>query len=348
MKYLKPILILLTTLGLIVLYILQSTGFFKSIENRFDGDLLKKIEIPGAEDMQIDDDRNFLIISSDDRAALRDGHTRQGHLYKIDLQDSSLVPIRLTEGFERPFYPHGISMIKLSDSLHRLFVVNHFSGTHAIEIFDLFGDSLVHRESKRDPLMIAPNDVVALGENQFYFTNDHGYQRGFKRVLEEYVGLRASNVIYYDGISYREVADGIAYANGINFDVSRNLLFVASPRDFLVKVYKVNVSGDLEFIENIDCGTGVDNIALDSDGKLWIGAHPSLLHYSMYAGAKKEYSGSEIITIEYLNEGDYSVQSIYMSDGLDMSASTVAVPYNELIFVGNVMDKVFLVLKGKK
>ena len=128
-------------------------------------------------------------------------------------------------------------MISTSDSTHRIFAINHVGADHSIEIFDLYGDSLTHIKTLTDPTMISPNDVVALGPDEFYFTNDHKHTDGIKRLAEDYLGLRASNVIYYDGNSYTEVADGIAYANGINFDVDKNLLFVASPRDFLVKVY---------------------------------------------------------------------------------------------------------------
>ncbi len=36
-----------------------------------------------------------------------------------------------------------------------------------------------------------------------------------------------------------------------------------------------------------------------------------------------------------------------MEDGAKMSASTVATPFNNLIFTGNVMDNHFLILKRK-
>ena len=164
-------------------------------------------------------------------------------------------------------------------------------------------------------------------------------------LLEDYAGLPFSNVIYYDGKNYSEVASGISYANGINFDRKRNLLFVASPRKFLVKVYKKNPDGTLEFIENIDCGTGVDNIEFDNEGHLWIGAHPNLLKFAAYGKGKKEYAPSEIIKIDYRNTNDYSVETIFLDDGVNMSASTVAAPFGDLLLTGNVKDDGFLILK---
>ena len=196
--------------------------------------------------------------------------------------------------------------------------------------------------------MVSPNDVVMLDENRFYFTNDHKYEEGVGRFLEDYGGLGLSNVVYFDGKNFKEVAKGIGYANGINYDKERKLLFVASPRNFEVKVYTTNEDGSLNFIEDIDCGTGVDNIEFDSEGNLWIGAHPNLLGFSSYAGGSSEIAPSEIIKIAYRGKNDYTIKQVYINDGNEMSASTVAAPYQDVIITGNVMDSHFLVLKPNR
>jgi len=121
---------------------------------------------------------------------------------------------------------------------------------------------------------------------------------------------------------------------------------MVSPRKFLVKVYNVLEDGSLDFIEDIDCGTGVDNIEFDSDGNLWIGSHPNLLKFASYAKGKEDYSPSEIIKITYRDKNDYAVETIYLEDGITMSASTVAAPFGDYLLSGNVMDDAFLILKN--
>ncbi|MEM9934632.1 MAG: SMP-30/gluconolactonase/LRE family protein [Bacteroidota bacterium] len=355
MKLLRIIGLLLVLLVGYVVYIMSSSGFFRGIENSPKEMVLSTISLPGIEDIEVDYQEKFLILSSDDRAGRRDGQGQQGHLYKLDLTDSSSLPLLLTQDFTDPFYPHGISMIPLNDSVHRILVVNHIWGDefslaakeHTIEVFDLWGDSLVHVKKIVDASMISPNDIVALDAARFYFTNDHGYTEGLGKLAEEYLGLAVSNVVYYDGSSFTEVADGIAYANGINYDGEKNLLYVASPRGFLVKVYEREEDGSLTFVENIDCETGVDNIEIDPDGQIWIGAHPSLLHFAAYAEGRNPIAPSEVITIDYTSKGNYKVNSLYIEDGSHMSAATIAIPVEGKIFVGNVMDQQMLVLKGK-
>jgi arylesterase/paraoxonase len=233
------------------------------------------------------------------------------------------------------------------DSIYKVMAINHTLKGHSIEVFKLENEHLILEKSLTDASMVSPNDIVMIDENRFYFTNDHNYTEGIGRFMEDYIGYSASDVIYFDGENYKQVASRIAYANGINFDPLRNLLYVASPRKFLVKVYSRNTDGSLEFIEDIPCGTGVDNIEIDTEGNLWIAGHPNLLKFTAYAKGKEDISPSEIIKIDYRGKHDFSIEKIYSNDGSTMSSSSVAAPFGNLIIIGNVMDEKFLILEKR-
>jgi len=340
----KIILIVLVLIIVFIANILISTGFFRTVENQFDGEVVRTIKLPGAEDITVSISDNFALISSTNRIAFPPTENEIGGLYLMDLKNESFKIKPLTSDFKTHFAPHGISIFK-KDSTYKVMAINHTLKGHSIEVFTLNGKKLTFEKTLTDDSMISPNDIVLLDETRFYFTNDHKYTEGIGRFVEDYGGLSVSNVIYFDGENYIEVAKGIAYANGINFDAKRNLLFVASPRKFLIKVYATNPDGSLEFIEDIPCETGVDNIEFDTEGNLWIGSHPNLLRFTAYAKGKEETSPSEIIKIEYRGKNDFTVEKIYVNDGKEMSASTVAAPFGDLILTGNVMDDKFLILK---
>jgi len=343
----RIILIIIVLLIVFVAHTFISTGYFRTIENHFDGDIVKKIKLPGAEDITVSLTDSFAIISSTSRQKYPLQKEKLDGLYFMELKSGEFNMNSLTSSFKKPFAPHGISMLK-QDSTYKIMAINHTLKGHSIEVFNLKNKTLNHVKTLTDPTMIRPNDLVMIDEERFYFTNDHGYTKGLGKLLEDYAGLALSNVIYYDGESYREVASGISYANGINYDANRNLLFIASPRKFLVKVYTVLPDGSLRFIEDINCGTGVDNIEFDTEGNLYIGAHPSLLRFTSYAKNKAQYSPSEIIKIAYRGTNNYTVETIYLEDGSTMSASTVAAPFRNLLLAGNVMDDEFLILKYKE
>jgi arylesterase/paraoxonase len=264
----------------------------------------------------------------------------------MELTSGNFIVKHLTHDFGLPFAPHGISMYR-SDSVYTIAAVNHTVDAHTIEFFELADSKLTHIRTEKSSQFISPNDIVLLDEKRYYVTNDHAYEHGFGRLIEDYGNLAISNVLYFDGQDFQVAADGISFANGINYDVNRNLLFVASPRRFLIKVFESQKDGSLKFIEDISCGTGVDNIEFDTDGNLWVGCHPNLLHFTAYAKQKKDISPSEILKIEYRAKGDYSVTSVYENDGSQLSATSVATPFKDLIFAGSVKDDKMLILKMK-
>lgn len=338
--------VLLTIVGF-VLYTFISTGFFRSVENHFNGETVLEIPITGAEDIVVSALDSFAIVSATKRHTFPPSDEEKGGLHYMELKSGNFVLTHLTSDFQSAFAPHGISMYK-RDSVYTIAAINHTLDGHSVEFFNLVGKKLTHIKTLRSSWLVSPNDIVLLDEQRFYLTNDHGYTKGIGKVAEEYGNLAAANVIYFDGIQYSEVANSIAYANGINLDTKRNLVFVASPRRFLVKVYSKENDNSLTFVEDIPCQTGVDNIEFDSEGNLWIGCHPNLLRFTAYAKNKKETSPSEILKVTYRERGDYTVESVYINDGTQLSASTVAAPFSNLLLVGSVKDSKALILKRDK
>lgn len=327
-----------------VLYTFVSTGFFRTIENHFEGETLLEIPIKGAEDITVSAADSFAIVSATNRLAFPPAAQEHGGLYYLELKSGNFVLTHLTPNFGKPFAPHGISLFK-RDSVYTIAAINHFGNEHSVEIFTLIGKKLTHIRTERSTKLISPNDLVLLDENRFYITNDHGYASGMGRLLEDYGNLAVSSVLYFDGHQFSAAAEGISFANGINIDRKRNLVFVASPRRFLIKVYTKNKDNSLTFIEDIPCGTGVDNIEFDADGNLFVGCHPNLLHFTAYATGKQKTSPSEILKINYRSQGNYSVKSIYTNDGTQVSATSVATPFGNLLLVGNVKDNKMLILQ---
>ena len=77
----KSLLLVLVLLIVFVANIFFSTGYFRSIENQFDGDIVKRIELPGAEDITISQSDSFAIISSTKRGVYPPTGIEIGGLY---------------------------------------------------------------------------------------------------------------------------------------------------------------------------------------------------------------------------------------------------------------------------
>ena len=350
MKIVKIILgVLLALLLYAVLGILVPAGVFKTISPHFEGNVAKlELPIAGPEDITIDQESGLAFISVDDRRSnMANTNSVNGAILLMNLSDSLLTLKNITPD-RTDFHPHGISLWKEPDGRMFLFVITH--GTNrdkqAVERFAWRNDSLVYLETIRDPaLMTSPNDVTAVGERAFYVTNDHGYSNaGLGRTLEDYLQRSISYVNYYDGNSFRKVATDIAYANGINHSADLSKVYVASCTGRKVLIYDRDpANGDLALNEKIDVNTGVDNIEIDTNGSLWIGAHPQLLKFAGHAKDSKKYSPSQVIKLSRDEVGKYKMEEIFLNDGISYSGSSVGAVYKNKMLIGSVFENSLLI-----
>jgi arylesterase / paraoxonase len=344
------LLILVTLIGYAVISILIPAGMFKSINPHFDGSVQKMtLPIAGPEDITIDQLTGTAFISADDRRVnMNQPGSIRGGLFVMNLNDSILSLREISPAHIDDFHPHGISLWREPDGRMFLFVINHRQATpaHVVERFEWKNDSLIHLESFTNPeLMTSPNDLVAVGERSFYVTNDHYYaKRGLGRTLEDYLQRSIAFVNYFDGTSFKQVAEGIAYPNGISLSSDHTKIIVAATTGRKVLVYDRNLStGDLILNYTIAVDTGVDNIEVDEQGALWIGCHPQLLKFAGHAADERKFSPSQVLKLTPNTSGQYTAEEIFLNDGTSYSGSSVAAVYKNTMLIGSVFEKSILI-----
>jgi arylesterase/paraoxonase len=342
----RTILLLVALLVLLaagrVLQTLWVAGAFKSLEPHFAGQCTEVGGAVGPEDITIHPRTGVAYISAYNRRATARGEPGRGALYAYDLGSQRPRLVNLTPDADPDFRPHGISLHPDARSGEVLYVINHAGGKHTIEVFDLVGGSLRKRTTLSDPLLVSPNDLVAVGHDQLYITNDHGYASGLMRTLEDFGRLPFSNVIYFDGSRFSEAVSRITYANGINTSHDGRTVYVASVTGRAVRVYdREPESGLLTSREKIRAASGVDNIEVDAQGNLWIGAHPQLLRVMAHTADPAERSPSQVLRVSRGPEG-YSVEEVYLDLGDQISGSSVAAVRGDRLLIGAIHDPRFL------
>ena len=316
-------------------------GQFKSLTSHFAGSCRQVKGIVGAEDITIHPGTGIAYISVHDRRAAIAGKEAKAGIYTFDTTRTSASVELLTTGSTSDFAPHGISLYVGDDGQNKLFVVNHASGRHSIEVFNLVNGNTTHQKTIRDPLLISPNDIVAVGPNKFYVTNDHKYSSGLMKTVEDYGRLSLSNVVYYDGSLFSEAATGFGYANGINISPDNRTVYVATTTAGSLHVLNRDLdSGKLTAQKTIELGTGLDNIEIDSKGDLWIGSHPKLLSFVGHSKDPEKLSPSQVLHL--LPQNNYSFKEVYLNLGEELSGSSVAAVRGKRMLIGSVFDPRFL------
>lgn len=327
----------------LVANMLRALGFFKTIEPHFAGECTALTGVVGPEDITIHPGTGVAYISASDWRAATQGRPANGAIYAYDLKAQSPQLLNLTPDAGPDFHPHGISLYRGKNGRDALFVINHQKGRNSIEIYDLKADRLSHRKTISDPKLISPNDLVAVGPNMFYVSNDHRFAAGYLQRLEEFLQLRLSGVLYYDGSRFTQAASGFGYANGINVSANGKILYLCSTTEGALHIFNRDIpTGRLTPRQTLDLDTGVDNIERDPDGGLWIGAHPKLLNFMQHARDPAKLSPSQVLHVIPLADGSYNIKEIYMNRGEEISASSVAAPYNQRLLIGAVFDPKFL------
>jgi len=320
-----------------------SMGGFKAIQPLELESCRPVLGVLSSEDITIDPENGIAFVSGSDRRHLAD-EPFPGAIYRYPLVNPPLRPENLTADLNLEFNPHGLSLYRGPNGLKVLFVVNHRAEMDYIEVFDVQGSALVHRESISGDLLFAVNDIVAVDEHRFYVTRDHGYRSYWGRKLEEYLRLGRSAVVYYDGAGFQEVAGGISYANGINLSPDGLQLYVASTLRGKIHVYSRDPDdGRLTPQDQIMLGTGVDNIELDDFGNLWVAAHPRILSFVEYSQDPKAFSPSQVLKVTFLEDGTQQIEEVYLSRGEYLSGSSVAANWHNYLLIGSVFDRRFLV-----
>jgi arylesterase/paraoxonase len=219
-----------------------------------------------------------------------------------------------------------------------LYVINHAGGRHTIEVYDVGGARLVHRDTLSDPLLVTPNDLVAVGPDELYVTNDHANTEGLAVALENYLRRSISNVVYWNGVRFSEAASDVRFPNGINTSADGSRVFVASTTGYELLVYERDrASGRLRLERSIEVGSGVDNIERDAEGALWVGAHPKLLTFVRHAGDASVRAPSQVFRVTFLGELP-RVEEVFLSLGDDLSGSSVAAVHAGHMLVGSAFD----------
>lgn len=297
----------------------------------------------GAEDITIDHERGIALIASDDRRTfLRTGEMsdQNGALWTLDLSrpDSDIQKISID--LTGPFHPHGISLYIDNDGTRFLFVINHITTEqHAVNIFRLQGDDKATLErTVVVPEFSSPNDLHAVGPNQFFFTNDHYFSRDtIGEKIEDFLRLPTSNVVYYDGKEAYEVINGLFMANGIIATPDLNNLYVAESSGKQIARFERDQTGSWKRVSNIELDVMPDNLEFDQQGQLLVASHPKALDFLLHTFDENVAAPSIAQRIN-INSKD-EIETLYYDSGEILSGSSVAATHNNQLLVGTVFER---------
>lgn len=210
---------------------------------------------------------------------------------------------------------------------------------------------VVHKKHLYHPMLWAANSVVALSKTSFLASNDHFFTRRglppfkfFMPMVESLTFLPLGTVIHLDfksgELRTSLAAMGIPFANGLAISPDRKEVAVVATSSAYVQLYSLEEQGGvyLKYKTGIKMPFSPDNVDYTHDGKLIVAGHPHFPSLIKLSEGKSEISPSWVVeianrTVTGVGKGkddgkspyavtrrapshpDYSVRTIYMSDG---------------------------------
>lgn len=318
------VLVCLAGVSVFLIRTYDNAGEFTTLRPLFDGECQRLEGFFGVEDMVLDPETRIVYGAGENRRALRAGEPSRGAIYAIPLDEPARAePLDLSDGAPDDFHPLGVDLHIDADGVRRLFVVNRADAGHRVDIFRLEGTRFSLERSIADPELHNANDVLALGPDRAYVTIDKRAETGsFGEIIEGALRRRNGRVLLVSPDEVTEVAAGLSYANGIALSEDGETLYVAETIARALRFYDRDVATDALSLRRTGIlGTGVDNITIDEEGRLFIAAHPKLITFARgHAAHEGRIAPSQVIMVDPAAQ---EVDQVYLNLGEEISGSAV-------------------------
>ncbi len=334
---------LVVTLIALVFRTLTALGVFTQVAPTSGETCVALKGIEGPEDLEVDRKDGLVFVSATDRRALAKMPNPKDGLYTFiaDHPESGLTKIASTP---KNFHPHGISLYRGADGALTLMAISHPVGQDSsVEIFDVKVAngiaSLTERASITGGELSSPNDVAAVGPDQFYATNDHGSKGSTGRLVEDLLLLPRANVVYFDGNLFRVVANDLNFANGVTASADGSHIYVASSTGRAVTTYDRNpLSGSLKIVGTFDIPSGLDNIDIDEQGRLWVAGHPKLLEMQGVRADPNKVTPSQVFLVSIMGGVPAAANLVFADDGHRVNGVSIGASWKNHLFMGGPLD----------
>lgn len=216
----------------------------------------------------------------------------------------------------------------------------------------------------KDELISTPNSIHSLGDGKMLVTNDHyigALTSPLLSTVETFAGIPGGSVVYVDSNNpfHTKKLAHLGFANGITMLDSKTVA-VASTSKPAVQLYTFDPKTiTLKSAEQIRVPFFVDNLSVDSTGKLLMAGHPfapALMAVSKARakcnmhGSEEEKKACECTSSSWVAEWDRKegVKTVYKNDGKEFcsSATFARDPGRNVSMISGLYERGLLVAWG--
>lgn len=307
---------------------LWANGLIASVATGYGGTCKPVATLAGVQDMEAADGMVFVSVAGKTPGA-GDG------VYAMPAAGGA--PVKL-EGGPRDFHPRGIGLLRTPDGKGLfLFAVNkQGNGRFSIDSFEVTDPAtaprLVAQGTVEGGLLINPQDVAPLSPTSFYVANGTASKWAPIHWLQTYGVISGGDVLFFNGMSFREAVDGLYGTRSIV--MSGNRVVVGGLLSHSLSSFShEDITGNLGDEQDISLPAGPEKLSRDDSGDIWAAAHANLFDWRA-AGPGKPAT-TQVFRVGL---GDKQVAQVYGNSGAEISGASVALPVGNRLLIGSPID----------
>ncbi len=333
--------------------ILWANGLFSTVPTGFSGSCEVAGNLPGVQDAETANGMVFLSVASARGANAADG------IYALPLAGGA-SPHRLS-GAPADFHPRGIGLYRTPDGkgLFLLAVNRHAQGSmtgasagagatnnnarFSIDSFEVTNPktapALVAQGMIQGGLLTDPQDVAVASPGTFYVANGTASKNPLIHALQTYGILSGGNVLYFNGMSFSEVADGLYGTRSLVLAPGGTHLIVGGLLSRSLTTFsREPFSGALTEAGTMTLPAGPEKLSLDGQGELWVGGHANLLDWRGFAADPAHAAPSQIFRVTLNGGVPQQAEQVYGNDGSEIGGASVGVSLGKRLLIGSSLD----------
>jgi arylesterase/paraoxonase len=314
-----------------------SNGVFSTAKTGFFGSCKIAGNLPGVQDAEIANGMVFLSTASARGANAADG------IYALPLAGGG-SPHRLS-GAPADFHPRGIGLYRTPDGkgLFLMAVNRRSNGRFSIDSFEVtnpaVAPALVAEGTIEGGLLINPQDVAVASPSTFYVANGTASKNPLIHALQTYGILSGGNVLYFNGMSFSQVADGLYGTRSLVLAQGGTHLIVGGLLSrSLTSFSRQPFTGALTEAGNLNLPAGPEKLSIDGQGELLVGAHANLLDWRAFNTDPHRRAPSEIFRVSLSDGVPGQAELVYGNAGSEIAGASVGVSVGKRLLIGSSLD----------
>ena len=316
---------------------LWSNGLFSSVTPGFAGSCKIAGHVPGVQDAEIANGMAFLSVASARGPSAADG------IYALPLSGGG--SLRKLTGAPADFHPRGIGLYRTPDGkgLFLMAVNRRSTGRFSIDSFEVTNPAtdpaLVAEGTIEGGLLINPQDVAMSGPGSFYVANGTAGKNPLMHIPQTYGLLPGGNVLYFNGMIFTQVADGLYGTRSLILTQGGSHLVVGGLLSRSLTTFSREFfSGALTEVGTLTLPAGPEKLSVDTQGELWVAGHAKLQDWRAFNTDPAKRASSQIFRVSLSGGVPQAATQVYGNDGQEIAGASIGVSVGKRLLIGSSLD----------